>query len=93
MEAIAGGSDFTNPCMPWSDEALLIVSCSSISLWSTTKKKPLFSYSVAHGVTDHVPDLMLPSSSASAIRNPRWITSIAALPYSDVFASGKSGVI
>lgn len=55
---------------------------SSISLWSTTKKKPLFSHPEAHGVHEHI------SETDGTTRNPRWITSIAAVPYSDLFASG-----
>lgn len=43
---------------------------------------------------DYHPDPDAASTFASSfganttVRNPRWITSIAALPYSDVFASG-----
>lgn len=55
----------------------------SISLWSTTKKKPLFSQPLAHGIEEHVSEY-----EPSSVKNPRWITSIAALPYSDLFASG-----
>ncbi|KXN91546.1 hypothetical protein AN958_00532 [Leucoagaricus sp. SymC.cos] len=55
----------------------------SISLWSTQKKKPIFTYPLAHGLhTVH-------SSTSGPIQTPRWITSLASLPYSDLFASGS----
>ncbi|CAK1546998.1 unnamed protein product [Leptosia nina] len=46
----------------------------TISLWSVLKKKPLFSVTEAHGVDNAV---------------PRWITSLATLLNSDLFASGS----
>ncbi|KZT59266.1 WD40 repeat-like protein [Calocera cornea HHB12733] len=55
----------------------------SISLWSTTKKKPLFRMPLAHGLNEIV------SETEGPIRTPRWVTSIAALRYSDLFASGS----
>lgn len=55
----------------------------SLSLWSTTKKKPLFSQPQAHGIEEHVSEY-----EPSSVKNPRWITSVAALAYSDIFASG-----
>ena len=72
-------------CVAMLDETTFISGgdSGSLSLWSTTKKKPLFSQSLAHGVEDHVSEY-----EPSTVRNPRWITSVAALPYSDIFASG-----
>lgn len=46
----------------------------SLSLWHTGKKKPIFTQAFAHGIDE----------------TPRWITSIAHLRGSDLFASGKS---
>lgn len=46
---------------------------SSLSLWHTGKKKPVFTQAFAHGVDD----------------TPRWITSIAHLRGTDLFASGS----
>jgi hypothetical protein len=46
----------------------------SLSLWHTGKKKPIFTQAFAHGIED----------------TPRWITSIAHLRGSDLFASGTS---
>ncbi|KAK9703116.1 pre-rRNA processing protein [Basidiobolus ranarum] len=48
----------------------------TISLWSTTKKKAIFTLPVAHGIDE-------------LSQTPRWITSIASLKYSDVFATGS----
>lgn len=50
----------------------------TISLWSTQKKKPIFTWPAAHGL-EHTRDGPL----------PRYVTSIACLPYGDVFASGS----
>lgn len=61
---------------------LLLFRLRSIALWSTTKKKAIFTHALAHGFDSH-------TSATGAIRNPRWITSLAALPYSDLFASGS----
>ena len=47
----------------------------TIHLWSTLKRKPIFDFKLAHG------DAPLDSLN--------WITSLAALRYSDLFASGS----
>ncbi|RPB27406.1 WD40 repeat-like protein [Terfezia boudieri ATCC MYA-4762] len=68
----------------------------SISFWTINKKKPIFTVSVAHGK----PDPLLPSQysaesdfSTSAFPapppQPRPITALAAVPYSDTFFSGS----
>lgn len=56
---------------------------SAVSLWNLTKKKPIFTIHLAHGL--HTVD----SESEGAILSPRWITSIACLGYGDVFATGE----
>jgi ribosomal RNA-processing protein 9 len=55
----------------------------SISLWDINRKKPVFTYSIAHGINEHE------SESEGIIGTPYWITALATLPYSDVFASGS----
>ncbi|RXW18692.1 hypothetical protein EST38_g7159 [Candolleomyces aberdarensis] len=55
----------------------------SISLWSTQKKKPIFTQPLAHGLDE------MESSTEGTIRTPRWITSLGSLRYSDIFASGS----
>ncbi|KAJ9474328.1 Ribosomal RNA-processing protein 9 [Pseudozyma hubeiensis] len=55
----------------------------TISLWNLGKKKPIFSIPVAHGFE------VKQSETEGAIQTPRWITSLAALEYADVFVSGS----
>lgn len=55
----------------------------SVSLWNLGRKKPVHSVPVAHGFD------LTTSESEGDIRTPRWITAVAALPYSDVFASAS----
>ncbi|KAG6876504.1 hypothetical protein C0993_002673, partial [Termitomyces sp. T159_Od127] len=55
----------------------------SLCLWSTLKKKPIFTEPLAHGFNE------AHSETEGLIRTPRWVTSVASLRYSDVIASGK----
>ncbi|TIA92713.1 hypothetical protein E3P99_00504 [Wallemia hederae] len=55
-----------------------------ISLWNIGKKKPVFTSYLAHGLHYHQ------SETEGIIKQPRGITCITALPYSDLFASGSS---
>jgi len=68
----------------------------SISLWTTQKKKPLFVFPQAHGVE---PPLDISQSSAEKAPDanvpppppqPRWITALRSIPFSDVILSGSS---
>ncbi|WVF69527.1 hypothetical protein IAT40_004305 [Kwoniella sp. CBS 6097] len=59
----------------------------SISLWSTGKKKPIFTHAFAHGTTDAV-DTVTDEEIHGQI-GPRWITSLAALRGTNLFASGS----
>ncbi|KAL1939064.1 hypothetical protein VTO73DRAFT_10324 [Trametes versicolor] len=57
----------------------------SISLWSTQKKKPVYTKAVAHGMDlSHVE-----TEDVAMVRKPRWVTALASLRYSDLFASGS----
>lgn len=65
----------------------------SISLWTLHKKKPIFTIPIAHGLN---PPLKPEEASAEAEpgakvpeRQPRWITALATVPYSDVVLSGS----
>jgi ribosomal RNA-processing protein 9 len=66
----------------------------SLSLWSLNKKKPIFTVPLAHGLD---PAMKPEEVSAEAVpdvahvpdRTPRWITALAAVPYSDVVVSGS----
>ncbi|ADV24458.1 ribosomal RNA-processing protein 9 [Cryptococcus gattii E566] len=53
----------------------------SLLLWHTGKKKPIFTQAFAHGFS--------PITSENPISSPRWITSIAALRGTNLFASGS----
>lgn len=57
----------------------------SIAFWSTGKKKPLFTNVLAHG-SDTEGHNLLPSSAEP---KPRWITALAHLRGSNIFASGS----
>ena len=73
---------------------------STLSLWNTGKKKPIFTASFAHGVetaphadvdTPVDPKTVATNTSAPTENGevPRWITSLAALRGTDLFASGE----
>jgi len=55
----------------------------SISLWTTQKKKPVFTQALAHGLNETV------TESRGVVKSPRWITALGSLRYSDIFASGS----
>ena len=71
----------------WNLSPVLTLSLSSISLWSTQKKKPIFTQPLAHGLDE------MESSTEGTIRTPRWITSLGSLRYSNIFASGGSNLL
>jgi len=66
----------------------------SLSLWTLHKKKPIFTVPLAHGLdpalrpdeasADQNPDPVVPSPP-----QPRWVTALATIPYSDVILSGS----
>lgn len=67
----------------------------SLSIWNIHKKKPVFTYPLAHGLD---PALPIDSLSAEAVPEeeyvfqdpqPRWITALRAIPFSDTFVSGS----
>ncbi|KAJ3809114.1 WD40-repeat-containing domain protein [Lentinula aff. lateritia] len=60
----------------------------SICLWSTSKKKPVFTCSVAHGAFNPLSE-QVDEEETEIPPHPRWITALASLRYSDLFASGS----
>ncbi|KAJ3864630.1 WD40-repeat-containing domain protein [Lentinula novae-zelandiae] len=60
----------------------------SICLWSTSKKKPVFTCSVAHGAYNPLSE-QVDEGEIEIPPHPRWITALASLRYSDLFASGS----
>ncbi|CAE6461084.1 unnamed protein product [Rhizoctonia solani] len=72
-------------CVAMLDESTFVSGgdSGSICLWFTSKKKPVFTQSLAHGMHEHV------SESEGTIATPRWITALGAVRYGDLFASGS----
>lgn len=66
----------------------------SISLWSLHKKKPVFTVPVAHGLDpalkpEEASAEEVPNSKVPGAPQPRWITALATVPYSDLILSGS----
>ncbi|KAJ7075650.1 WD40-repeat-containing domain protein [Mycena belliarum] len=55
----------------------------SLCLWTTQKKKPIFTQALAHGFHE------AQSATEGVIRTPRWVTAVASLRYSDLIVSGS----
>ncbi|CAN6674287.1 ribosomal RNA-processing protein 9 [Trichomonascus vanleenenianus] len=66
----------------------------NVALWSLSKKKPLYIEREAHGRDDAMnPSQVTASKNADGVEipvpQPRYITSIYAIPYSDIFFTGS----
>ncbi|EHM99737.1 Rrp9p [Saccharomyces cerevisiae x Saccharomyces kudriavzevii VIN7] len=71
----------------------------SICLWSLAKKKPIFTERIAHGILPEPSSNDISGETDEELRKrqlqgkkllqPFWITSLYAIPYSDVFISGS----
>jgi ribosomal RNA-processing protein 9 len=66
----------------------------SLSLWVTHKKKPVFTLLLCHGVEaplkpEEASAEVHPDPSIVPQPQPRWITALASIPYSDVILSGS----
>ncbi|KAA1100094.1 pre-rRNA processing protein [Puccinia graminis f. sp. tritici] len=57
----------------------------SICLWTTSKKKPVFTESLAHGAEA----ITVTGTTNEIINQPRWVTALYCIPYSDLFLSGS----
>ncbi|KAH9034948.1 WD40 repeat-like protein [Lactarius hengduanensis] len=81
MKYVEGSLD----CVAMIDESTFLSGgdSGSICLWTTQRKKPVFTQAVAHGLSETV------SETEGVIRTPRWITALGTLHYSDLFASGS----
>ncbi|KAJ6593747.1 WD40 repeat-like protein [Mycena capillaripes] len=55
----------------------------SLCLWTTQKKKPIFTQALSHGLNE------AQSTTEGIIQTPRWVTAVASLRYSDLIASGS----
>ncbi|KAG8778172.1 pre-rRNA processing protein [Ceratobasidium sp. 428] len=72
-------------CVAMLDESTFVSGgdSGSICLWLVSKKKPVFTHPLAHGMHEHV------SESEGVVATPRWITALGAVRYGDLFASGS----
>ena len=68
----------------------------SLMLWNVQKKKPVFTYPLAHGLqqVENLADVSAehhPEDADNIPRTPqpRWVTALATVPYSDVIVSGS----
>lgn len=72
----------------------------SLSLWSIHKKKPVFTHPLAHGLEPPTPleqrsaeidptQTMDAEGPMILDPQPRWITALKAIPFSDVFVTGS----
>jgi ribosomal RNA-processing protein 9 len=78
------------------DEEMFITGGDSggLSLWTMHKKKPIFTLPLAHGLDpplepEDVSAETHPDSSVVPEPQPRWITALTTIPYSDVILSGS----
>ncbi|QRV84696.1 WD repeat-containing protein [Ceratobasidium sp. AG-Ba] len=72
-------------CVAMLDESTFVSGgdSGSLCLWLISKKKPVFTQPLAHGMHEHH------SESEGIITTPRWITALGAVRYGDLFASGS----
>jgi ribosomal RNA-processing protein 9 len=62
----------------------------NIRLWSVHRKKPIFTVPLAHGMDDPQDAASAPDSNSDGARpQPRWITALTTVPYSDLVLSGS----
>lgn len=68
----------------------------SVSFWSLGKKKALHTHKVAHGVQPLAPPTQASAETSTSLAQrqvpapqPFWITSVYAVPYSDLFVTGS----
>ena len=66
----------------------------SLSLWTVHKKKPVFTVPAAHGLDpalkpEEASAEQFPDPEVSSAPQPRWITALATVPYSDLIISGS----
>ncbi|KIO25524.1 hypothetical protein M407DRAFT_25121, partial [Tulasnella calospora MUT 4182] len=72
-------------CVAFIDESTFLSGGDSgaIRLWSNNKKKAVYTHGLAHGLHK------VHSETEGIVTSPRWITALAVLRYSNVFASGS----
>lgn len=73
-----------------SDSGYLQINSRAISLWNTQRKKPIFTRLNAHGAGSKFRINGEVSQSEQTEEGCSWITALAAVPYTDLFASGSA---
>lgn len=83
-------------CVLMNDETHFVTGSDNgnVLLWSLSKKKPLFTARLAHGVEPQMTTLEATAERDAADTDiprpqPYWITAVHAIPYSDVFFTGS----
>ncbi|PNS17829.1 hypothetical protein CAC42_3224 [Sphaceloma murrayae] len=66
----------------------------ALSLWDVHKKKPVYTYPLAHGIEapkqlDEVSAELFPDPRVLPEPQPRWITALACVPYSNLIFTGS----
>ena len=67
----------------------------SISLWTVHKKKPIFTFAAAHGfdppptLSQVYADIDLTGKTVPTPPQPRWITALVTIPYTDLIVTGS----
>lgn len=84
-------------CVALLDSQLFVTGSDNgaLSLWSTQRKKPVFTVPLAHGSDPPIPpeemsaDVDAAENGIKAPRLPRYITALAAVPFSDLIVSAS----
>ncbi|EGV64776.1 pre-rRNA processing protein [Yamadazyma tenuis] len=84
-------------CVSMVDESHFLTGSDNgnLCLWSLAKKKPVFTRRLAHGLEPEMAPARASAETAAGveiqvpIRQPYWITSVYAIPFSDVFVTGS----
>ncbi|KAJ7045354.1 WD40-repeat-containing domain protein [Mycena alexandri] len=84
-EKVAKFVEGSMECVAMIDETTFVSGgdSGSLCLWTTQKKKPVFTQALSHGFNE------AQSATEGIIQTPRWVTAVASLRYSDLIASGS----
>jgi ribosomal RNA-processing protein 9 len=96
-DAPAAYAEGSIDCVALLDAQLFVTGSDNgaLCLWSTHKKKPLFTVPLAHGRDPPIPpeemsaDVDPTASGIKAPRSPRYITAVATVPFADIIVTGS----
>ncbi|KAI9800555.1 MAG: pre-rRNA processing protein, partial [Piccolia ochrophora] len=100
------GNNNNNPPQPYAEHSVDAVTlvdaqtfitgsaAGTLALWTSTKKKPIHTVPLAHGLAPPLPPHAYsaethPPRDAPVAPQPRWITALASVPYADLVVSGS----